>query len=268
MVDTDFTCVLKTEEAVESNVDYWYFPRALFKIWNPDPFSDEGHFGIIWYAFIVITILAMLFRDKITISLALGCWLWIAYMQWGIQSPQGDPIAKYIRYISMIVPVQCLVFGAVFWRLTKFSKIVSKVTIVLFALLFIHLSWVGTHTVQAVKMHTKDFKEITRYFMNMNLDDDDIIYTDDMTGNFIKLYSKGTLSVKRVNFKEVPFPEKGFLVVDGSRYAVDLQEYRDGMPQWSLSPPENWKLLYTIHGKKAGIYANFEPKIYRITPQK
>jgi hypothetical protein len=263
-----FSCILKTEKAVESNTDYWYFPRALFKIWNTDPFRDEGHFGIIWYVFIVVTILAILFRDKIAISLALGCWLWLAYLQWGGHLLLGEPIAKYIRYISMIVPVQCLVFGAVFWRLKNFSKIISKVTIVLFALLLIHLTWVGTNTVQAVKMHTKDFKEITRYFLNMNLDDDDMIYTDDLTGNFIKLYSKGALSVKRVNFKEVPFPEKGFLVVDGSWYAVYLQEYRDGMPQWSLSPPENWELLYTIHDKKAGIYASFDPKIYRITPHK
>ena len=116
------SCILKTEAAVESNVDYWYFPKALFKIWNADPFNDQGHFGIIWYVFIVVTILAMLFRDKIAVSLALGCWLWMAWMQWGVQSPQGDPIAKYIRYISMIVPVQCLTFGAVLLATNEILK--------------------------------------------------------------------------------------------------------------------------------------------------
>jgi hypothetical protein len=64
----------------------------------------------------------------------------------------------------------------------------------------------------------------------------------------------------------VSFPRKGYLVVDGSWYAVFLQEYRNGMPQWSLNPPEHWPLLYTIHGKKAGIYASFDPKIYKISP--
>jgi hypothetical protein len=264
---TRFSCILQTEAAVESNTDPHYLPKALFKIWNTNPLNDEGHFGIIWYLFIIITILTIILREKIAMSLALGCWLWLAFLQWGVQSPEGDPIAKYIRYISMIVPLQCLAFGAIIWRLTKFSKIFGKVVILLFVLLLIHLAWLGTKAANAVKLHTRDFKEITSFFLNMALEDDDIIYTDDLTGNFIKLYSKGDMNIRRVNFKQIAQPEKGYLVVDGSWYAVMLPDYRNSMPGWSLSPPQHWPLLYTIHGEKVGIYGAFEPKIYRITPQ-
>jgi 4-amino-4-deoxy-L-arabinose transferase-like glycosyltransferase len=260
------SCILKTEAAVDSNVDMTYFPRALFKIWNTNPLQAEGHFGIIWYLFILITVLALFFKDKIALALSLGCWFWIAWMQWGVQSPQGDPIAKYIRYVSMIVPVQCLAFGGVFWHLTRFSKVLTKVIIVLFALLLIHLSWMGVKAVKAVKVHTADFKEITRLLMHMSVEEHNIIYTDDLTGNFIELYSKGTLNVFKVNHKTTALPVNGFLVADGSWYAVKLEEYRQAMPQWSLSPPEYWTLISTINGEKAGEYGEFDPKIYRIVP--
>ncbi|MBN2021062.1 MAG: glycosyltransferase family 39 protein [Sedimentisphaerales bacterium] len=262
-----FSCILRTEEAVKSNTDYSYLPRALFKIWNTNPLNDEGHFGIIWYVFIIITIAAIFLKEKTATALALGCWLWLAYIQWGGKLVLGEPIAKYIRYFSMIVPLQCLAFGAILWRLTNFSKMLSKMVIFLFVVLLIHSSWLGIKAVKAVKMHTRDFKEITRFFMNMDLEDDEIIYTDNLTGNFLKLYSKGTLNIKRINFKEVVFPERGFLVADGSWYAIALPEYRNGMPEWSLAPPSYWPLLHTVCGKKVGIYGSFDPKIYKIEPE-
>jgi hypothetical protein len=261
-----FSCILKTENAVESNTDYWYLPRALFKIWHTYPLRDEGHFGIIWYLFAAATVLAMVFRERIALALAIGCWLWLAYIQWGGQLLLGEPIAKYIRYISMIVPIQCLVLGAIWERLFKLSKIFKPVVIFLFALLIIHMAWMGTRAVNAVKEHTKDFKEITRFLTNLELDDDDVVYTDDLTGNFIKLYSKGEMNVRRLNFKYTAFPQSGILVVDGSWYAVELPDYRNSMPQWSLTPPSNWPLIYTVRGNDVDIYGNFDPKIYRITP--
>ncbi len=93
-----FDCILRTEAAVASNKEYGYLPRALFKIWNINPLHDEGYFGIIWYLFVIVTILALLLfvlrsttgngKQKLPLALALGCWLWIAYLQW------GGPIAE------------------------------------------------------------------------------------------------------------------------------------------------------------------------------
>jgi hypothetical protein len=261
-----FNCILKTEEAVESNINYLYLPKALFKIWNTNPLYDEGHFGIIWYLFAIITILAIVLRERIALALAIGCWLWLAYIQWGGHLLLGEPIAKYIRYFSMIVPIQCLVLGAIWGRLFKFSKILKPAVIFLFALLVIHLAWMGTVAVKAVKVHTKDFKEITELLTNLQLDDDDTVYTDDLTGNFIKLYSKGEMNIRRLNFKYTAFPEKGILIVNGSWYAVELPDYRNSMPQWSLNPPTNWQLLYTVRGNDVDVYGKFDPQIYRILP--
>ncbi|MGA2094599.1 MAG: hypothetical protein ABSH16_14550, partial [Sedimentisphaerales bacterium] len=106
----------------------------------------------------------------------------------------------------------------------------------------------------------------TRLLMHMPIEGHNMIYTDDLTGNFIELYSKRSLNVFKVNHKDVTLPENGFFVADGSWYAVKLEEYRHAMPQWSLSPPEYWTLISTVHGKKAGLYGEFDPKIYRIVP--
>jgi 4-amino-4-deoxy-L-arabinose transferase-like glycosyltransferase len=268
-----FSCILETEAAVQSNREYGYLPKVLFKIWNINPFHDEGHFGIIWYLFIIVTVLALLLKQKLPLALALGCWLWLVYLQWGVQSYDFTPIVKFIRYISMIVPVQCLVFGAILGHIFKFSKRLKPVLVFLFILLLIHLSWLGTKAVNTVKIHTEDFREIAKFLTNLGLKSDDIIYTDFLSGDFVEVYSKGSLNIQKAsiedvnNFRMLNPPEKGFLVKDGSRAVFELSEYRSAMPEWYLSPPAHWPLLYTVHGKKVEVYEEFDPKIYRILPQ-
>jgi len=265
---TRFNCILKTEAIVHSNIDYEYLPRTLFKVWNTHPFNKEGYFGIIWYLFIIVSILALLLKKKLPLALALGCWLWLAYLQWGVQDTDGTPIARYIRYISMIVPIQCLVFGAILGHMLKFSRKSKPVLIFLFILLLIHLSWLGTRAVNIAKIHTEDFKEITKFLMNLELKDNDIIYTDNLTENFIEIYSKGRLKFpERFDKFIMPNPPgKGIIVADVSWYVFLLPEYRIKLPGWYLNPPAHWQLLYTVYGKDVGMYKDFDPKIYRILP--
>jgi len=266
---TRFNCILKTEAIIQSNIDYEYLPRTLFKVWNMNPLYDESHFGIIWYLFIIVSIVALLLKRKLPLALALGCWLWLAYLQWGIQDPDGTPIARYIRYISMIVPIQCLVFGAILGHLLKFSRKLKPVLIFLFVLLLIHLSWLGTKAVNTVKIRTEDFKEIAKYLVNLKLKNDDIIYTDYYASTFVKLYSKGSLNIQMVDqlkWMTNP-PRKGYIVKDSSRVLFELPEYPKQLPQWYTAPPlSNWQLLHTVRGKEVGVYKTFDPKIYRILP--
>jgi hypothetical protein len=264
-----FTCILKTESAVESNKDTKYLLKALFKLWNIDFLNSEGHFGIIWYLFIGATILTVFLKDKIPLSLALGSWLWLFYLQWGIQSPEGTPIAKYIRYISMIVPLQCLTFGALLKHFMQYSKKLKAVIISLFIVLLVHLFYSGTSAVKMVRIRTEDFKEITKILLDLKLKKDDVIYTDDLTANFIKVYSKDNLTIKNLNHSGMNNPpEEGIVIVDGSWYVAKLDDYRMTIPAWFSAPiPPQWQLLYTVPGKNIGDYKDFDPKIYRIIPQ-
>ena len=261
-----FSCILKTEAAVVSNKNYEYLPRTFFKLSNINHVSDEGHFGIIWYLFIIASILTFFMKQKLPKALALGCWLWVGYIQWGVQSPEGTPIAKYIRYMSMIVPLQCIIFGAILGHFTKLLPKLKPAIIFLFVLLLIHLFWFGAKAVNIIQVYTDDFKEITKFLLNSELRDDDIIYADDLTANFIEVYSKGTLKIQRTNhFKMSSPPANGIFIKDGSRYLFELPEYRAAMPEWFHSAPAaDWPLLYTVRGRNIGIYKDFDPKIYRI----
>ena len=264
-----FNCILETESIVESNESKEYLKRTLFKVFHLNLYNEEGHFGILWYLFAVATILALYFKKKVALALALGCWLWLAYLQWGFQSFDLDPITKYIRYISMIVPLQCMVFGAIFSHLCALSKNKKFITMFVFALLFIHLLWLGTIAASIVKVHTDDFKEIAQYLLTLNLKEDDIVYADDLTANFVEIYSKGNLKIQRTNhFKQQNPPTKGVFIDDGSWYFVRLPDYRKTTPKWCQSPPlVYWPLIHTVHGKNIGVYANFDPKIYWILPK-
>jgi hypothetical protein len=268
-----FTCILNTERVITSNKDSWYLPRTLFKVFGANPLFEEGHFGIIWYLFIIATVSTVFLKDKLALALAIGCWLWLAYIQWGGHLLLGEPIAKYIRYISMIVPLQCLVFGAVLGRLLEFSKKLKAVIIFLFVLLLIHLLWLGTKAVNAVRIHTEDFRQIAKLLLQLDLKSDDIVYTDFLTGDFVEIYAKGRLTIRKANlqgeniFTKMPVPEKGILVQDGSRAVIELSAYRRTMPQWYLSPPQYWPLLYTVTGRNIDVYAEFDPKIYKILPR-
>jgi 4-amino-4-deoxy-L-arabinose transferase-like glycosyltransferase len=265
-----FTCILNTEAAVLSNKNLEYLPRTLFKLWHINFFQSEGRFGIIWYLFIVLTIMAVFMKDKIPLALALGCWLWLFYLQWGIQSPSGTPVAKYIRYISMIVPLQCLTFGAVLQHFTQYSKKLKVVIISLFLILLIHSYYLGAKVVDAEKIWTYDFKELAGFFLNLKGEDNNIIYADEMTGLFIGVFSKGRLNIQLIDYLKDrnTLPKEGFLVKDGSRRVFEIQDYRKTMPQWYLSPPGYWQLLYTVRGKEipGSGYEVFDPKVYKILP--
>ncbi|MEO0294170.1 MAG: glycosyltransferase family 39 protein [candidate division WOR-3 bacterium] len=265
-------CILQTEEEVLSNKEFLYLPKVLFKIINidPSPLSGEGHFGIIWYLFIFITILTLFLKDKLSLSFALGCWFWLFYLQWGIQSPEGTPIARYTRYISMIVPLQCLTFGGVLQRFFLISKKFRRVVISLFFLLLIHLFFVGRTAAKGAKINTEDFREITKVLLSLGIKKDEPIYTDDLTANFIELYSKESLFVTHLNnSKIIEPPERGIIIKNGSWYCLKLEEYRNTLPKWFLAPPENhWELIHIVKGEKVWFYKDFDPEIYRILPKK
>lgn len=267
-----FKCILDTERVITSNKEQSYLPRTLFKIFGAVPLYEEGHFGIIWYLFIIVTIFTFFMKDKLPLALALGCWLWLAYIQWGIQSPEGTPIARYIRYISMIVPIQCLVFAAAFGAFLKISKKFSPLVIIVFMLLLAHLYWYGTKAVRQIKVHTEDYKKIAQILLDLKLEEDDIVYTDFLSGDFIEVYTKekvkflrGTISDKN-SLTDMPEPQRGILLYNSSRAAFELQPFRSTMPQWYLNPPKHWQLLAVVRGSDIDVYQTFDPVIYRILP--
>jgi hypothetical protein len=105
--------------------------------------------------------------------------------------------------------------------------------------------------------------------VDLELKDDDAIYADYYSADFIEIYSKGRLNIRRLDYLKEPaiLPQKGYLIKDSTRALFEMPEYRGKMPLWSLSPPAHWPLIYTVYGAEVDIYKWFDPKIYRILPQ-
>lgn len=260
--------IINTEKVMSSNKSFDYLPETLFSLFQTDYLTDNGHFGILWHVFILTTIWAFYKKQWITAGLSASVWLVIGYLQWGIMSVDGTPITKYIRYISMIVPIQCLGMGVVFknWYEADRSKIVMKLLLGLFIL---HLLYAGITTIERTKFKTDDYRKISR-FLSLYQNDHMPIYMDGYTSLFVDIYSSETVNIKRIeNLTELTPPQEGLVIIDGSLFVVNNKDYRKKMPPWYFDPPDNWILLGTVKNKPTNsIYDSYDPKIYYIPKPK
>lgn len=257
--------IIKTEQIVASNKKSEYLPRALFRICGANPFHDEAHFGILWYLFILTTFLALLQRQWTALGFAASVWFVLAYLQWGIQGPDGSPITKYIRYISMIVLLQCLAMGAVFGRLLQKMGRWKWGGYLIFGFLYFHLAFYGAQAALAAKVYTHDFRAIGNYLLSHKMDGP--AYMDDTSAQFVELFSQGKVAIEKIETHlSDPLPQAGYLVTGGSRGIVENSAYRDLMPSWYRSPPIGWHLVvHVVKGnKESEVFGSFDPKIYRI----
>jgi hypothetical protein len=82
----------------------------------------------------------------------------------------------------MIVPLQCLVLGVVLVQFVEYAKKLKPVIIILFIVLLVNLTWLGTKAVYSAGLHTEDYREIARLLLKLDLKHDDIVYTDFLNG--------------------------------------------------------------------------------------
>ena len=256
--------IISTEQVVSSNKESEYLPRVLFRIFDANPFHDEAHFGVLWYFFMFFTFLALFQRQWIAFGFAASAWLVLGYLQWGVMSLEGSPIAKYIRYLSMIVPLKCLAIGGVLGHLILKSGRWNRGVYFLFGIFCLHLAFSGAQATVSAKIPTHDFRKIANFFMNHQ--EKNPVYMDDISAQFVALFSRNKLKIERIESLEGENPpQTGWLVTNGSRGIVENREYRNAMPLWYRSVPKNWELVKVVKGNEnTEVFGNFDPKIYRI----
>jgi hypothetical protein len=217
--------------------------------------------------FILTTLWAVFKKKWISAGLSASTWLVIGYLQWGIMSLDGMPITKYVRYISMIVPFQCLAMGVVFtyWYDAFRFKIMMKLV---FGILIVHLLYAGMSATERARFKTEDYRKISR-FLSLYQDEHIPIYMDGFTSLFVDIYSSGTVHfIKIEDLAGMNPPQNGLVVKDGSLFVVNNADYIKKMPSWYHHPPDNWILLGTVKNKPTNtIYDTFDPKIFYISRQ-
>ncbi|ETR73638.1 MAG: hypothetical protein OMM_00791 [Candidatus Magnetoglobus multicellularis str. Araruama] len=258
--------IIQTENIIGSNKSLEYLPRVLFKIKEVNFSNEEGHFGILWYLFIVLTICMFFQKQWLICGFACGVWLVVFYFQWGVMSLDGTPITKYIRYLSMIVPLQCLAIGGILTRWLQQFQPQKKICIYMcFTLLCIHLYVCGALSVNAARIKTNDFHDISHYLISQK--EDVIAFMDEMTAQYVEIISGNSFDIQWVDhYKNKPAPQKGYLVINGSRRVVEDHNYRKQLPGWFQNPPQRWEVVKEIKSKNKceGFYRSFDPVIYKI----
>lgn len=257
--------ITETERVISSNTASGYLPRVLFKIRAIDPMHDEAHFGVLWYVFSFVTLLALLRRQWVALGLAVSVWLVLGYLQWGVVSLDGSPIARYIRYLSMIAPLQCLTISGVLGHQLEKTGRWGWAIYLLVGLLAFHLSLAGIHAARAARVKTNDFREMASFLSPLRQNGP--VYMDETSAQFVELYARGQLDIERIEAHTgEPPPSHGHIVIDGSRGIVEIPEYRAAMSPWYRFPPSSWELLHVIRSNQpAEGFDEFDPKIYRIT---
>jgi hypothetical protein len=256
--------IMATEAAVSSSRDLTFLPRALFKVGHPVLHYDEGWFGLLWYIFIGLSLVALLQKNREAAALSAGCFLVLAYLQWGVISPDGTIITKYIRYLSLIVPLQCAAIGGVLGSLSRKGRGAASLVVLFFLMLCGHLLFIAHHVVDIERTYTYAYRSVTSYLLSAHLPPP--FYTDNTASQFLELYSGGKLQVERVErYRNRPEPMSGLLIKDASRDIVEVTAFQELTPPWFRNPPAHWPLIHVIesHGS-IDFYCRFRPGIYLI----
>ena len=81
-----------------------YYPRALFRIRQLDFSAQEGHFGLLAYLFLASFPALLWSRSRRGLALWTSVLLIMLWFQYGIMTLEGRSIAKWIRYLIVLLP--------------------------------------------------------------------------------------------------------------------------------------------------------------------
>ncbi|MEM5835123.1 MAG: glycosyltransferase family 39 protein [Candidatus Aenigmatarchaeota archaeon] len=242
-----------TEETIDTNIDYWYYPRILTKVINPNFEVQEGKIGIIFYMLLVSSFYLIKNRDKNSYFTILWISLILLYLEFGIMTLSFRTIAKWARYLIIILPPISIVIANFINKCKVFGTL-------LFLILILSMPYYIINVYNLHDTRVGDFKSI--YFFLKNFEEKPIYTSFDSYPflNFYFGYRRNIIPIENVE-SEDEIRDAFVVINDSIRIALDYT-YRAKLPKFIIEPPSSWKLIKTIEGRKIGLYALFDPKIY------
>ncbi len=249
------------ELRVVTNTDMNYYPRVLFNIHNPNFFAHEGHFGFFAYLLVPYALFLLYKRDKISIIFFLFLIIVMLYLQFGIMTFTGKPIAKWVRYLVIFVPFISIISS----RSTLLAFIDRRFKYPAIIILLFLLVTTPYYLIKAGQIHqslNRDWLEIVEYIKPF---DKKTIFTDLGSFGYIDAYLGYSYDVKAL--EEIRYPKdiiNSYVIIDGSRGIVENNGMKSKLPDFIRSGniPESWVLLKVVEGQNEGIYSKFNPRIY------
>ncbi len=248
----------ETELTVVTNLDPNYYPRILTRIINPDVWAQEGKIGIFFYVLLFSSFYLLIKKDKKSYFFILWLTFILLYLQFGVMTLTFRPIAKWARYLIIILPPWVLVIS----RFFDLFGIHRNFSILILSLIIITTPYYIIKVAEVHDTRVFDFKNIYSY---LKTKENKTIYTD--LGSFPYLdfyfgYKRKIIPLESVlNPKEI---RDSFVIINGSPMIATDISIRERLPGFILNIPEDWELLKVIEGPKINIYAHFDPKIYYV----
>jgi hypothetical protein len=239
-----------TEVMIGTNTDLNYYPRVMLKITNVDYQNTEGNLGIFIYILIISSLVLLFKREKNAYFIILSIILIMCYFEFGVMTVGFKPIAKWVRYLVVFGPFMSIIIAS---SITKVNNTILQSTAIILLFIFSIPYTVGS---------TKAYYSWTSYIYNtyefLKTLPEKPIFTDQESFGSLEFYFGYKKNIKLLEYTNLTDVYDSYVIIDGSRGAVESQSMRDALPDFAKNVPSNWKLIKKIEG---GIIT---PKVYYV----
>ena len=180
------------------------------------------------------------------------------YFQFGIMTSNFKPIAKWIRYLIVLLPPSTLIIS----RSLLTKGVFKKLSIFFMIIILVTTPYYLINTINAHRISTHDFKAIYNFLKNK---ENKKIYIDYGSLGFVDFYFKYKRDIIPIESLENETEIKdSFVVINGSRGIIENSDMRSKLPEFIKNPSKEWVLIKEIDGPEVGIHKTFNPKIYYV----
>lgn len=254
-----FAVIHEEEKRVLTNTAMDYYPLAFFKVNNLDFSASQGHFGLFWYLFVGSSIYLLALRKRQPFFLLFGIWLILFYLQFGVMTVTGRPIAKWIRYMEMILPFVTMIVSFSLISFGRIGRARWKGWAVLLLFLLTDL-WFIPNAVEANRALTRPMKLIAEFFRNEP--DSKPIYIDAGAMGFVDVYLEKKRDIRNLEGSSFDAIQDAYVVINGSRGVIENKDMRSRLPWHGKIASPCWKLLEHIGAPVESACGRKHPLIY------
>jgi len=257
------------------NTNLMYYPLLMFNLSSNLSFNWGNLFFVpygLFYYFIFFSVAYILLkREKKTFFVIFWFLIFFIYLEFGSMSfERYIPIHRLDRHLAILEVPGLLILSFTLtnilknfrksYRLKKYMKLGFFIFTICF-LFFTSIYYVSNISTY-LDASTWDMKEIYNFLKNYPQKK---IYTDIGTLSHLHFYFKfqNDENLKNLAYAKNSTELKGsFIVLNGSRGAVENSLGIDKIPDFVYKTSDKWELVKMITGPKIDIFGTYDPKIY------
>jgi hypothetical protein len=248
------------EQRVLTNTSAAYYPRALFRVLDADFSAQEGHFGWLAYLFLASLPVLVWFRSRRALALWASVLVMMLWFQYGIMTPEGRPIAKWIRYLIVLGPFASLACSE---ALLLIGRRGGRLMLPVMLGILIATNLLSANAAQAANAEQlRDFKATAAAIRD--LPSDTPVFVGEGESGFLDIYLGRQRPLHVVEQADLSALDDSFVVLYGSRNALENPPTRLKTQALAQAARAGWHELARIRGADTGIFAQFDPTIYYV----